>query len=44
MPNTAPTTTISGHIERYDFTRYAPIIPPPTLTTSGSDADRSWEG
>jgi hypothetical protein len=37
------TTTAGGHIERCDFSRHAPIIPPPTLHAGGSDADRCWE-
>ena len=31
------------HIERYDFTRHAPIIPLRILAAGGSDADRCWE-
>ena len=31
-PSTAPTTTAGGHIERCDFFRHAPIIPPRTVT------------
>jgi hypothetical protein len=40
---TAPTTTIGGHIVRYNFSRHALIFPLRILTAVGSDADRCWE-
>jgi hypothetical protein len=40
---TAHITMVGGHIGRSDFSRHAPIIPPRTLTSSGSDAHRSLE-
>jgi hypothetical protein len=32
------------HIERCDFSRHDPIIPPRTLARRRTDADRRWEG
>jgi putative transposase len=42
-PSTAPTTTVGDHTGRSDSSRHAPIIPPRTLTSSGSGVGRSLE-
>ena len=41
--STAPTTTAAGHTEHCNLSRHAPITPPRTVTTTGSDAARYWE-
>jgi hypothetical protein len=43
LPPTARTTTVGGHIERYNSSHHVLIIPLRILTASGSDAVRSWE-
>jgi hypothetical protein len=42
-PRAVNITTVGDHTGRSDFSHHAPIIPPRTLTSSGSDAHRSLE-
>jgi hypothetical protein len=43
LPDTAPTTTVGGHIERCGSSRRTLIIRSRTLSDGGSGADRSSE-